>query len=801
MPTTTKSQASSHSICDTFAVEAHSSISSKLMLFGLLMRTVRNSWRSSVSFSLACLLTTVMYAAPADQEKEQEPSEDEQTRQEETPPDISAHEKARQVLKERVNVVGGSDRVFEVPGSAHYIDKEELDRFKYDDIQRVLRQVPGINIQDEEGFGLRPNIGMRGTGVERSQKITLLEDGILIAPAPYAAPAAYYFPTVARMRGVEVRKGSSAIRQGPFTTGGALNMLSREIPSSLFEGGLQLDVGSFEERKGHLHTGGSGDRFGWFLETVQLSNDGFKRLDDGGSTGFEIGDYLGKFRWNSRPGATTFRSLEVKLGITDQQSGETYLGLTPDDYAVTPYRRYAGSAEDALDTSHQTVALTWFQQLGSHADWTARIYRNDFYRNWHKLDSVAGSKIDDILSDPVSHTSEISWIRGEAASPFDAFLIRNNRRDYVSEGMESIVAFRLDGERHRHAFEIGVRVHRDSEDRFQEDDAWGMSADGELSLARLGDPGSQSNRIQSANATALYLEDRWNFSDWTITPGLRLEDIRYSRVDYGTDDPDRLNMDPGVRRNSIQQWVPGLALAREFNPNWSAFTSVHRGFAPPGPGATEDTRAEISWNYEAGTRFRGARVAGEMTAFFNDYKNLLGRDTLSGGGSGTGELFNAGAVEIYGLEAGLSKSFQNGSFEFPTRATYTYTRGTFQNSFDTKFSDWAPRVESGDELPYAPQHQASLEVGVRRGPWQAFLNLSLVSEMRTKAGSGPVPIAESIEGHEILDLAFGYSVSSVVRLTMDVRNLTDEVYLAARRPAGLRPGLPRSVRFGIEIDF
>lgn len=788
MPTTTKIHSSRISVCESFAPEMLSS--------GFPVRMVRIIFGCPVLFFLTLLLSTQLFAAPADPETK----DDEEARQEETA-ERTDQEKARQTLKERVNVVGGSDRVFEVPGSAHYIDKDELDRFKYDDVQRILRQVPGVNIQDEEGFGLRPNIGMRGTGVERSQKITLLEDGILIAPAPYAAPAAYYFPTVARMRGVEVRKGSSAIRQGPFTTGGALNMLSREIPSSAFEGGLQMDVGSFEERKGHLHTGGSGDRFGWFMETVQISNDGFKRLDNGASTGFVIEDYLGKFRWNSRPGSATFRSFEVKVGVTDQQSQETYLGLTSDDYAATPYRRYAGSAEDDLDSSHRTVAITWFQQLGATADWTARVYRNDFFRNWHKLDSVAGSKIDNILTDPDSHSSEIAWIRGESASPSDAFLIRNNRRDYVSEGAESIVAFRLGGERHRHAFEIGLRVHRDSEDRFQEDDAWGMGTDGVMSLARLGDPGSQSNRIQSADATALYLEDRWSFGGWTITPGLRLEDIRYSRVDYGTADPDRLGADLAERRNSVRQWVPGLALAREFSPSWSAFTSVHRGFAPPGPGASEDADAEISWNYEAGARFHGTRVAGEITAFFNDYQNLLGRDTLSGGGSGTGELFNAGAVEIYGLETGLSRSFQHGSFEFPTRATYTYTRGTFQNGFDTKFSDWSPRVEAGDELPYAPQHQASVEVGVRRGAWQAFMNLSAVSEMRTKSGSGAIPTGESIEGHRILDLALGYSVSSVVRVTMDVRNLTDEVYLAALRPSGLRPGLPRSVRFGVEVNF
>ena len=56
-----------------------------------------------------------------------------------------------------------------------------------------------------------------------------MEDGILLTPAPYSAPAAYYFPLMSRISGVEVFKGPAAIRYGPNTIGGAINLQTRKI--------------------------------------------------------------------------------------------------------------------------------------------------------------------------------------------------------------------------------------------------------------------------------------------------------------------------------------------------------------------------------------------------------------------------------------------------------------------------------------------------------------------------------------------------------------------------------------------
>ena len=261
---------------------------------------------------------------------------------------------------ETVTIIGHKADIADIPGSAHVIDTEELEVFAQSDILRVLRSVPGVYVQEEEGFGLRPNIGIRGSGLDRSARIALLEDGVLIAPAPYSAPSAYYFPTQRRMSSLEVLKGPAAVVIGPRTTGGAINMISTPIPEST-GGNIDVRWGNHGGNDAHLNFGSRGERVSWLLETVQSASDGFKHIDGpvGGDTGFDLEDYVAKLQIDSDPASRVYQSLRFKVGHTDQSSDATYLGLTDEDFAADPYRRYAASAGDNIVSDHQQYQLSY----------------------------------------------------------------------------------------------------------------------------------------------------------------------------------------------------------------------------------------------------------------------------------------------------------------------------------------------------------------------------------------------------------------------------------------------------------
>jgi Fe(3+) dicitrate transport protein len=53
-------------------------------------------------------------------------------------------------------------------------------------------------VVEEEGAGLRANIGIRGLDPHRSRNVLILEDGIPVALNPYGEPDSYYTPQIDR---------------------------------------------------------------------------------------------------------------------------------------------------------------------------------------------------------------------------------------------------------------------------------------------------------------------------------------------------------------------------------------------------------------------------------------------------------------------------------------------------------------------------------------------------------------------------------------------------------------------------
>jgi Fe(3+) dicitrate transport protein len=374
-------------------------------------------------------------------------------------------------LNELVIMTKGNTGLKNIPGSATFLSPKELQKFSYTDINRTLRAVPGVNIQEEDGFGLRPNIGLRGTGVERSSKITLMEDGILMAPAPYADPAAYYFPTVGRIQSVEILKGSSQIKYGPYTTGGALNLISTQIPDAL-SARINMIGGSFGGRNLHAYAGNTHKNVAYLVETFQMGSDGFKEIDGGGNSGFIKKDYVAKLRINTNPDAKIYQALSFKWGQNSEQSNETYLGLTEQDFKNNPNRRYSSTQNDLMSTGHEQLSVNHLIKLNKNLSISTVAYRNKFKRNWYKLDRVADSSgtkysLANVLENPEVYQEAYHVLAGNSKGLDNALYLKANNRAYAAQGIQTQINYRLKTGKITHELEIGIRYHEDQVDRFQ----------------------------------------------------------------------------------------------------------------------------------------------------------------------------------------------------------------------------------------------------------------------------------------------------------------------------------------------
>jgi Fe(3+) dicitrate transport protein len=276
------------------------------------------------------------------------------------------------------------------------------------------------------------------------------------------------------------------------------------------------------------------------------------------------------------------------------------------------------------------------------------LYHNEVDRSWYRLNGVrvggVRRDIGAIFNDPVTNAAYIDAIKS-ANTAGGTFFQRDNARTYYATGMQSTLAADYALGDTQNKLEIGTRFHRDEEDRFQREDTFDM-VDGVAVVSATGTPGAAGNRIQSANAWSGFIQNEIGWHSWKITPGIRFEHISLKRKDYGNSDPGRAGNALTVFQNDLNVWIPGLGVSYAVNDAWKLLAGVHKGFAPPGvPGTAGEaafSREEESINYEVGTRYAQGNWSGELFGYLNDYKNLLGRDTFSGGGGGTGDAFNGG---------------------------------------------------------------------------------------------------------------------------------------------------------------
>lgn len=693
---------------------------------------------------------------------------------------LSVEKIAEEVVILSTTIGGLGDEVPRMPGSIQVIDRKTLEESRVFTINEALRKAPGINARDEEGFGLRPNIGIRGLNPTRSTKVLMLEDGIPLSYAPYGDNASYYHPPIDRFDSIEVLKGSGQIAYGPSTIGGVLNYLTPNPPSKMTTE-VTLLGGNRRFFNGGISFGGTWDRTGVILHYHRKQGDGARENLHAGLNDVNV---------KVQQTLTSRQALTLKANYYGEESNVTYSGLREDEFLANPrgnpFRndffygdRWGGSATHAY-VFNGNVALT------------TNLYGMHFDRRWWRQSSNSSQRPNDAADPLCGGMANLNTTCGN----------EGRLRQYFNWGIEPRLRANFGWLGMRHELDLGGRYHYENQDRRQEN--------GDTPAARSGR--LVENNLRRNEALSSFIQNRFQIGEFSITPGLRVEKVNFLRTN-------RLgNNGQGVTgETDLTQLVPGIGFSYSPGANLIVFGGIHRGFAPPrtediinnSTGGTVDLDPELSWNYETGMRAQfnnSARV--EATFFRMDYSNQIIPASLAGGVGAT--LTNGGRTMHQGLELSgrVDTSTWLGSrYHFFTTVAYTWLPvAEFRGARFSNISGFSTTSITGNRVPYAPESLFNFNLGYnhRRGLTAlieaVYTGEQFADDLNT---TRPTPDGQRglIEANTIWNATVNYEVESI-RSTFffTVKNLFDRLTVVDRT-RGLLPGIPRLFQAGLKFSF
>ena len=696
---------------------------------------------------------------------------------------------------ESVTIIGSKEDAKNLAGSGTVINNEDLEKAMDTDIAKILSAVPGMYMRTEEGYGLRPNISIRGTAIERSGKVAIMEDGVLVAPSPYTSSAAYYFPTTGRIHSVEVLKGPSAVSQGPQTIGGAINLISTPIPE-LNSGKFVQELGENGMSRTHAYYGGTSGKLGALIEVHDHSSDGFDSIANvGGNTGFDKSDLMIKARYESGNHSLTFKMVDL-----DETSNQSYVGLSQASFNANPRMRYGATAYDEMMNDGDQSSLTYVGDFDNF-DIVFTSWSNDYHRDWFKVsdfnnDSEHGERddINELISDANNGSVNAQAILdGELAVEIE---YKHNNRYYTNEGYQFVISTDVG----IHAIKLGYRDMEDSESRVQAYEYADQAADGSLSaLYGYVGLGGSNNRLRQSAATSYYLEDTMDFGRLNLTVGYRSEDYdqRHRRWDEGAG-PNLIAVRNTIVRDTFAEndhTTSSFAATYDLNDNVMLVAGFHQGMTP-----MFGVEPEEADNTEIGLRFSEGTTNIEAFYFSSDYSNLAAECTLVSGAScdaTESAVFSGGEADVSGLEFSGSWIIEGVGVTYPIALSYTSTDATFNNSSE---SDYFGLVAAGDDLPYIPSSSMSLVAGfISDSGLSGNLRLIDVGSSCSIAACGKF---NKIDAHTILDANLKKSLNDSMDVYVIIENILDDENIISRAPSeGARSQKPRTMKVGFSYKF
>lgn len=628
-----------------------------------------------------------------------------------------------------------------IAGSVSVVNQQTIQEMGAQNIGEVIQNAPGVNFLDEDGRGLKPNIGLRGMNPNRNRSVLVLEDGKFpVGMTLYGDPAAYYFTPVQHIDRIEIiRGGAASVLYGGNSIGGVVNLISKKAPHKQ-QTNLSLTYGSYNNMVAQISTGKNNGKTSYFVNGVRRQGNSFRE-----NGRFEVNDLSAKIA--VRPDDSS--ELSVFINGFNEVS-HTPGGLNQEQFNKDI--KQSNNYNDIFYSKRFSTSIEYSKSINEFSSFNISVYGNYFERDWY-----------------IATTS-------------------NKRKGFVRDIHNIGIVSEFQSTKNlgslKNTFIGGIRIHGDRLNANTVEQA-------------EGDFSSKKGILKGANVSTgfsheYYLYDELHLNNnFVLTPGVRFSSIKYNKKD--------LFKATEQSSNTIISLISTLGLVYNVNTNTSLYLNLSKGFQPPGLRyavdsdtieAGVDLKSESSFNYEFGFKSNLTDwLTLNTTAYLIDFKDKISKVE--------GVFKNIGHTRHKGIEAEIEMGAWNG-FSLFTNATFQ--KSTFVN--DDKLKGNSVPYSPETMIATGLRHKANLGGGYLVTNLSGnFIGKQYHDDKNTEKPSanganGAIPAYNVING------SIGYSTKTW-GVSLAVRNLLNEKYFTKRQAffGGILPSSPTDVRLNVSYKF
>jgi iron complex outermembrane receptor protein len=613
--------------------------------------------------------------------------------------------------------------------------------------EEALALVPGVKV-DNQADGERVHLSIRGQGLltERGIRgIKVLLDGLPLNDPTGFAPDLFDVDWASVQR-IEVLRGSASALYGGGSSGGVINITTRDGAAAPFSGQASLEAGAYGFYKAFSEAGGTSGDLNYHFTASSSGGDGYRV-----HTAFDAYNLYGKVKYNAGDSTKLTFVMAGTHYYNDNAEGLNLTWLAQDRRQANPD---ALTYNEGQRTNRLTVGMSGQTRLAGDSGLSYAFY---FRRTgwWEAVPSSVQHRTYDSPGGTVQYTMD------SKVTPFINHL------------------------------SLGVDLDRQLITEYR--------------TANLGNavegPARLTDQLITQTGVGVYLLDRLEFSpEWSAMFGLRFDHITNDLTDNlrvgGIDMSGDANFSKVTGR---------IGAAYNPRPDVGLYASWGQGFLPPATeelannpdaqgGFNKNLVPATSKGEEAGVRGGIHGLAYDVAVFYLNTENDFGRFRVVGRPL---ETFygNLGTSRRYGVETSLTYS---PTPEAVLRAAYTFNDFLYTN-IRSLFGNFTDKV-----MPNSPRHQLAFDAEYVFGGRLA-VGLGIFAQTGSFVDQTNIP---TVAGYTLVNPRVTYRLGKPpyrTELVFQARNLLGTEYIAFTEPDpdgnSYQPGPTREIFVGVRVHL